>query len=919
MGIMPRRSRHIKTQILLVTLLPAAILIVGLSSYLLSQRFRDLDQAFQRRGEVLSEQLASASLYDLLSHNYPALKLLVEEAATRNTDLARVEIRGKDDQVLLSKEMPGFRPEALREFQGDVSTERGIDIYDYFLDHPFAVAADGDFRLGHVHLWIDSGQISRQKADILSGTILFSLLAFSLTALLGYALSRRIAGPVEQLTDAVIRMRDGDLKVRVNPRGDGEIAALEQGFNAMAEEIDTAAERMHQQVAQATKELNQSMEELEVKNIQLDLARRQEREVARMKQEFLANMSHEIRTPMNGILGFTKLLRGTPMNAKQSEYLNTIEDSAANLLTIINDILDLSKLEAGKLSLAAEPFSLRDCVDSVISLLAPFALDKHLELVDIVADDVPDQLLGDATRISQILTNLLNNAIKFTAEGEVLVRVMLDRIDLRDGRVGLLLSVSDTGCGIPKEQQREIFSPFSQGAQRQAGGTGLGLSICQRLAEAMGGRIWVVSQPEQGSTFQVSLNLKLDQSQRNRAQSGPLGDLRCLLLEPHFPSRLALRQNLRALGCQVLEQESYDYRPPATGEPMDLLVVGLRGRDFEDSLVRNRMIECIRQWQLPSLVLVSHPDQGVQASLLAQGVDQCRTKPLRRGLLKDAVDETLRHSREQAPLEPPVYDPPPPRHCRLDGYHLLVADDNEINLSLLIHLLEPTGAHLLVARNGVEAVQLAQNHLPDLAILDIHMPELDGLGALRRIRELPGGSAMPALALTADAMRRSVKELQAVGFTEVLTKPVDDGLLYREILDALELVVAQPVAQAAVPTAQPESDRPAEPVDRDLEFAIRKAAGSAQLAEQLYNSFLGELPGHLSEMQQLLERGDPEALWQSGHRLQGSAALCGVPALHQSLVDFQGTLRSGGLDASRSHWQRVWAAAQRLLSDQQVV
>src|SRR5690554_4080289 len=324
-----------------------------------------------------------------------------------------------------------------------------------------------------------------------------------LSLLVSLRLSRAFTVPVFQLNEAVAKLKEGKLDTRVYTRAGPEFEQLESGLNEMASELSQAQAEIQQNIDQATGDLRETLETIEIQNIELDFARKEALEASRIKSEFLANMSHEIRTPLNGIIGFTELLLKSPLPRQQRDHLNTIRKSSEILLTIINDILDFSKIEAGKLILDRVPFQLRDIVEEVMVMLAPAAHAKNLDLVPLVYNDVPDNIMGDPLRVKQVITNLVNNAIKFTQTGEVVLRASLEDEDKEANRVTLRLSVTDSGVGLSRAQQQSLFNAFSQADASivcQYGGTGLGLAISKRLVEEMGGEIGLESELGRGST-----------------------------------------------------------------------------------------------------------------------------------------------------------------------------------------------------------------------------------------------------------------------------------------------------------------------------------------------------------------------------------------------------------------------------------
>jgi two-component system sensor histidine kinase BarA len=713
------------------------------------------------------------------------------------------------------------------------------------------------------------------------------LAGLALSAMLAADRLHQLLNPVRLVNRAMERVRDGELDSRVAARSHGAIGELETGFNAMTEAMSDTHARLQDRIDQATRDAQESMEVVEIRNAELDLARRRAIDASRVKSEFLANMSHEIRTPMNGILGFTRLLAKTELDETQTDYLATIQKSTATLLRIVNDILDFAQLESGKLVLNHEPFDLRDCVETVIALWAPQAHAKQLELVALVYSDVPGHVVGDETRVTQILNNLIDNAIKFTERGEIILRVMLE--DEQPHKVTLGFAVSDTGVGLSLGDQQRLFMALEQDGStttRLQAGVGLGLSICHALATAMDGAIDVSSRVDAGSVFHATITLETDPNAPPPRYAPPL-NRRGLLVEPHALSRVALSNALRDLGLAVDEVEDVAQVDEDALSGIALLLLCCAG----DPDATRRCGESVRRLRdrtrLPIIALVSNADQVVFNRLRECGASACISKPAQRRQLHEALRRCLRQGQPAEPTAAPAVpvaavaaeaDAQRP----LAGKRCLAADDHPTNLSLIVHMLRELGAEVVTAVDGQEALDRLDQGRPDMVFLDIHMPRLNGLEVARRINARYADAPVPLVALTADAAAKNRREIARAGIQRMLLKPVGEDELRQAVKDLLDGVASPAITEIPAPAAAP-ADLP----PRDPDQALRIAGGSERIARKLFVELRDDLPGALAKMRASYERQDWSGLWQLSHRLHGAAAVCGVPALHHALGELQ--------------------------------
>ncbi len=506
---------------------------------------------------------------------------------------------------------------------------------------------------------------------------------------------------------------------------------------------------------------------------------------SRAKSEFLANMSHEIRTPMNGIIGMGELLRQTDMSPRQRDYLELVEQSAHSLMQLLNDILDFSKIEAGKLSLEVVPFDLDEALGGALKPLAAAAAKKGLELVYHIAPQTPRKLLGDPGRLRQAVINLVDNAVKFTEEGEVIVDVECEQAN--EDEVTLLVSVSDTGIGIPKKQQERIFDAFSQvdaSTTRSRGGTGLGLAITNQLVALMGGRLWLDSEPGEGSTFcfTATLGLRSGEEVGRPKPVASLEGLGVLIVDDNQSNRQIFAEMLSLRGMKPAAVSSGERALEVLDEkadagtiyPVILLDAHMPGLDGYETARHIRQDERFEQTAL--VVLSSATTMPAADDASAPDIARHLIKPVTQLDLLEAITEVIGVARDT--------EVPSERSDRLEGRSLrvLLAEDSPINQRLAVDLLERRGHQVVAAVNGREAVSSFEDNEEgfDLALMDIQMPEMDGLEATRRIRELEEHSEqhLPIIALTAYAMQGDRERALGAGMDDYLSKPLDPQRLY---------------------------------------------------------------------------------------------------------------------------------------------
>lgn len=821
---------------------------------------------------------------------------LVGEFASISQDFGYVAVFDKSGSLLAFKGSPSSELDTFDEsacldlekwviYESSITDSMSEAVYpesNHFDSSRIDQKQSAELEIGRVILGSPLSVISRSKSILIGVSLLTIAVVMLVMAPLTYVIIGKWTSRLNGLISASNSISNGNYDSPIPDRGDDEIGRVIRSFEQMRIAVRDRDETERQRQA----ELRSAREDADRANA--------------AKSQFLAHMSHEIRTPLNGVIGMLELLSMSKLNSRQTKYIKTAKQSADALLTLINDILDFSKIEAGGMVLDTTEFYIDDLFSSVAEMLAPIASQKGVELICDISPEIPRFVEGDPNKIRQILINFANNAIKFTDNGEIVIR--LNGLEETPGGWALRASVQDTGIGIPEDRRDRLFKSFSQvdaSTTRKYGGTGLGLAISKGLIEVLGGEIGFDPDRKIGSEFYFTFSVKEREEPERviKQHSVSVRGVRVLILDDNATNREIYSTALSNWGMRV---EAFDYggdalkamRESDHEDPFSLLLLdmqmpGMDGVQFAELMHSDELIVTPKTIMLTSMMHTADKEDLDNA-----GLNFCLQKPVRLSVLYDTIVGCLSDEKRQIQS----YSPTRANTKDLEGLNILVAEDNEINQMVIREILESVKMNVEIASNGSEVIELFEPKKHKIILMDCEMPDIDGFEATKWIRAQEGNSGadetVPVIALTANAIEGDRERCLDAGMVDYLTKPVDAELLFKTILkwyrpsieDNQESCVDHKV-KCPNDTPVPASSTSSNTVscsDYDIQGAMARCGGNIEIYQRVLEAFAKSLESAKEQIQTAWGSSDRSQLQQAAHSVRGAALNVGDSLLAES-------------------------------------
>lgn len=872
------KSIGIKYQLRITTLIPA-FLVALLFAFFYNGLFgKDLKQHMSGLGEAYIRQLLPAAQYAMLRNDYRTLQGLIN-ASTINPEVKALAFYNADGRLIAYRggKHSIHKPFNPPDYTGDYIESKQINPFTINFIAPitipkFNLYSSTEFKelstpkifqaddiLGWLSIDIDTQSLLIKRYQMLIVTIFITLFGLLMGLTIHYFLSKRIYMPIARLRRSMKQILSNEFETEIRVSSPGELGIIEKGCAHLQRQYLNTVRDLNHHIEIATADLQQSLELLEEKNIELSLEKKKTEEKSRQKSEFIANMSHEIRTPMNGVIGFTNVLLESKLDPLQLDYVKTIKSSAQDLLSIINDILDFSKIDAGKLNLDCIPLDIRGCIDEVLSLASPNAHKKGIDLIPITDINVPKMVLGDPLRIKQIISNLVTNAVKFTDHGYVLIRTKIEQETDKD--YTLLFTITDTGIGISPEDQTKLFTAFNQAdtsITRRYGGSGLGLVICKKLCEEMHGRISLTSEINKGSTFSARIKVeKLVAYEIEKNQTHRFAHLKIICFDDNPLHLEAIGNGLGFWGIEAIRVDSFNKLSRTLTKHKDCKIAFI---NVNQGCERQAAELIAKHEQIPFVLISKWPINDF-AALGARGF---LYKPISIQKLQDLIESIANENQTEKNTNQELDTLR--EQLRFLHPEILIAEDNPVNKMLLTSLLN-NNANITTVDDGEMAVTACEDKKFDMILLDLHMPKLNGLEAAKMIRQKSlMNKPSPIVIITASSSDLSSIDMKKSGVDFCFQKPIDEKQLLIQILR-----IVDKTKHAAI----------------DWQLCVQKVSGNQALAEEFLAKFIEELYKNREEFIELMHQKNVKGLADLAHKLHGACCFCGVPILQKRVAQLE--------------------------------
>lgn len=872
------KSIGIKYQLRITTLIPA-FLVALLFAFFYNGLFgKDLKQHMSRLGEAYIRQLLPAAQYAMLRNDYRTLQGLIN-ASTINPEVKALAFYNADGRLIAYRggKHSIHKPFNPPDYTGDYIESKQINPFTINFIAPitipkFNLYSSTEFKepsmpkvfqaddiLGWLSIDIDTQSLLIKRYQMLIVTIFITLFGLLMGLTIHYFLSKRIYMPIARLRRSMKQILSNEFETEIRVSSPGELGIIEKGCAHLQRQYLNTVRDLNHHIEIATADLQQSLELLEEKNIELSLEKKKTEEKSRQKSEFIANMSHEIRTPMNGVIGFTNVLLESKLDPLQLDYVKTIKSSAQDLLSIINDILDFSKIDAGKLNLDCIPLDIRGCIDEVLSLASPNAHKKGIDLIPITDINVPKMVLGDPLRIKQIISNLVTNAVKFTDHGYVLIRTKIEQETDKD--YTLLFAITDTGIGISPEDQTKLFTAFNQAdtsITRRYGGSGLGLVICKKLCEEMHGRISLTSEINKGSTFSARIKVeKLVAYEIEKNQTHRFAHLKIICFDDNPLHLEAIGNGLGFWGIEAIRVDSFNKLSRTLTKHKDCKIAFI---NVNQGCERQAAELIAKHKQIPFVLISKWPINDF-AALGARGF---LYKPISIQKLQDLIESIANENQTEKNTNQELDTLR--EQLRFLHPEILIAEDNPVNKMLLTSLLN-NNANITTVDDGEMAVTACEDKKFDMILLDLQMPKLNGLEAAKMIRQKSlMNKHSPIVLITASSSDLSSIDMKKSGVDFCFQKPIDEKQLLIQILR-----IVDKTKHAAI----------------DWQLCVQKVSGNQALAEEFLAKFIEELYKNREEFIELMHQKNIKGLADLAHKLHGACCFCGVPILQKRVAQLE--------------------------------